>query len=149
MPSDSSNASDRRRQRAGFSIFVDAIETDDGRQHWQTRLYHAESGLETVQKGVSLAEWVSWLSARMADLEVDVRLPPAEATSAIEVVSIKLLEPPTKEYSDERQHSKSLRAELVVELAGTTRIEQEIGRQVLDRLTAAVRAQWEDRDDER
>jgi hypothetical protein len=55
----------RRRQMAGFSIFVDEVVDAQGRQHWETRLYHAESGVETTLAGASPEQWIAWILERI------------------------------------------------------------------------------------
>lgn len=149
MPSDSDNTADRRRQRAGFSIFVDRVEADGGQSVWETRLYHAETGLETVQENVSPSAWIDWLVERLLDLEDELPVPTNGEATTIEVADVKLLQPTIEQYSDAERDSRSLRAELIVELKGTNRIEQEIGRQVLHQLTAEPPPQRKDRYDER
>lgn len=47
------------RQHAGFSLFFDYAMDESGRQSWQTRVYHEESGDETVLPGVNTADWVN------------------------------------------------------------------------------------------
>jgi hypothetical protein len=55
------------RQQAGFSIFFDYVSENDGKGHWQTRVYHDESGQQAHFTGVDADNWVAWVLAR-ADL---------------------------------------------------------------------------------
>ena len=59
----------RRRQQAGFSIFVDQVVDSEGRQHRETRLYHAESGIETTLAGVCPEAWVAWILERIGPID--------------------------------------------------------------------------------
>jgi hypothetical protein len=63
--SDSGRGPVRRRQHAGFSIFLDQVVDPQGRQHWETRLYHAESGVETTLAGASPQQWIAWILERI------------------------------------------------------------------------------------
>jgi hypothetical protein len=63
---DPADSRGRRRQMAGFSIFVDQVVNAHGRQqHWETRLYHAESGMETTLAGVRPEQWIAWILERI------------------------------------------------------------------------------------
>ena len=54
-----------RRQQAGFSIFLDQVADQEGRQHWETRLYHAESDAETILPGALPEGWIAWILERI------------------------------------------------------------------------------------
>jgi hypothetical protein len=60
---------DRWQQRAGFSVFFD-VESPGrdrpGDPRRRTRLYHEETGDESVFPGWGPTDWVSWMLARLA-----------------------------------------------------------------------------------
>ena len=62
---DSADSRGRRSQLAGFSIFVDQVIDAQGGQHWETQLYHAESGIETTLVGACPEQWIAWILERM------------------------------------------------------------------------------------
>jgi len=125
--------SKRRRQQAGFSVFLDPIVAKSGETHWETRLYHAESGAETTLPGTAPDEWISWILDRMRPAAT-AGMPPEEATSraAVEVASVEILD--VTFLGDDAADGESLhtiKAQLVVQLAGVARLEREIGSRVL------------------
>ena len=77
------------RQHAGFSLFFDYTMDESGQQIWQTRVYHEESGEETVVPGVKTADWVDLIlaQAQLPAVEETVHISPgtlAERTPAEE-----------------------------------------------------------------
>ena len=60
-------------QQAGFSLFFDVMTDEQSQKVWQTRVYHEESGEETIFHGVDPAQWVNWISER-ANLPPEVKM---------------------------------------------------------------------------
>jgi hypothetical protein len=90
-------SADRRRQRAGFSIFVDQVVDQGGGQRWESRLYHAESGAETTLPGASPDQWLAWVLEHLgtqATLTEGRREPihPAVEVLAVEVLDVTVTE---------------------------------------------------------
>ena len=81
--SDARLVAGRRRQRAGFSIFLDQLADDHGGHHWETRLYHAESGLETTLAGASPEHWVAWILERLGPAETEGSTPRLDPRRAV------------------------------------------------------------------
>lgn len=60
-----SAATSRWEQRAGFSVFFDVHTDDEGRETWQTRIYHEEAGDEATVAGTDTARWTTWVLDRL------------------------------------------------------------------------------------
>ncbi len=123
----------QRRQQAGFSVFLDQVLDEAGAMHWESRLYHAESGAETAFAGASPDQWIGWILDRIANAGgamASAVSSPSLAT--VEVASVELREvtfitdDPTSEGS-----LHTMKAQLVVQLTGVARLEREIGSRVL------------------
>ncbi|MFN0092062.1 MAG: hypothetical protein ACKVWR_17610 [Acidimicrobiales bacterium] len=133
--------SNRRQQKAGFSIFLDQIADDLGRAHWETRLYHAESGVETTFEGVSPDHWIGWMLEQLGPTAADrsgaVR---DEPHGAVEVASVEILDLTAVQDEAERPASvHTITARVVVQVTGVSRIEQAIGSEVLRTIVEARR----------
>lgn len=130
---DARSGSEVRRQQAGFSIFLDQVADKRGRRHWETRLYHAESGVETTLAGVSPEHWIAWILERLDSPDIagpDPRHDPRPAV--VEVASVEILDVTVAdevEGGDDSLHT--IRARVAIQLAGVARLEREIGSQVL------------------
>ena len=75
----------RWRQCAGFSVFFDVEPDDRGRR---TRLYHEETGDETVFPGWGPTDWVKWMLDRLSSAR-----PPSEpGDAAASVVSMEIID---------------------------------------------------------
>jgi predicted flap endonuclease-1-like 5' DNA nuclease len=59
-------------QYAGFTVFFDRMTDEHGKQVWQTRVYHDESGEETSFPGVETSLWVNWM-LKQANLATSAR----------------------------------------------------------------------------
>jgi hypothetical protein len=130
--------SKRRRQHAGFSVFLDQIIDESGETHWETRLYHAESGAETTLPGKAPDQWISWIVDRMRPAG-RAGMPPeaAENQAAVEVASVEILD--VTFLGDDAAGGESLhtiKAQLVVQLSGLASLEREIGSSVLRRIAS-------------
>jgi hypothetical protein len=83
--------SDRWRQRAGFSVFFDVRSPGrggPGDRRQRTRLYHEETGDETMLPGWGPTEWVKWVLDRLSAAR-----PPSEpAGEAASVVSMEIVD---------------------------------------------------------
>jgi hypothetical protein len=124
--------SKRRRQQAGFSVFLDQV-VDAGETSWETRLYHAESGAETTLPGVAPDQWISWILDRLQPAGMaDVPLAGATSRTAVEVASVEILDVTIEEDAPADAGSlRTMRAQLVVQLSGVAGLEREIGSRVL------------------
>ena len=123
----------KRRQKAGFSVFLDQIVDESGETHWETRLYHAESGAETTLPGKAPDQWISWILDRMRSAAA-AELPAEEATSraAMEVASVEILDVTfLGGAAADGESLHTIRAQLIVQLSGLAGLEQEIGSRVL------------------
>jgi predicted flap endonuclease-1-like 5' DNA nuclease len=69
------------RQHAGFSVFFDSLRDEHGNEVWQTRVYHDESGKETLLSGIETAAWVNWILER-------AKLPAAAGPTPTEVAAL-------------------------------------------------------------
>jgi hypothetical protein len=83
--------SDRWRQRAGFSVFFDVRSSGrggPGDRRRRTRLYHEETGDETMLPGWGPTDWVKWMLDRLSAAR-----PPSEpAGEAVSVVSMEIID---------------------------------------------------------
>lgn len=129
-----------RRQQAGFSIFVDHVVDPRGRRGWETRLYHAESGVETTLAGADPQEWIAWLLEHLGHGEfAEAAQRPAPAQATAEVRSVEILDVTVGEQScGENESLYTVRARVVAQFAGVDRVEREIGSQVL----RGIAARW-------
>lgn len=146
-PTRSPNAgrgSDRRQQQAGFSIFVDHVVDPRGRPGWETRLYHAESGVEATLAGADPREWIAWLLERLGRGEiVEADQQPAPAHAKAEVRSVEILDVMVGEQSSgDNESLYTVRARVVAQFAGVDRVEREIGSQIL----RGIAARWASND---
>jgi hypothetical protein len=82
---------DRWHQRAGFSVFFDVRAPGRGRpgeRRRRTRLYHEETGDETMLPGWGPTDWVKWMLDRLSAAR-----PPSEpAGEAVSVVSMEIID---------------------------------------------------------
>ena len=123
---------------AGFSVFLDQIIDESGETHWETRLYHAESGAETTLPGKAPDQWISWILDRMRPAAT-AGMPPegAKNRAAVEVASVEILD--VTFVGDDAADGESLhtiKAQVVVQLSGLARLEREIGSSVLRRIAS-------------
>lgn len=130
---DARTGSGSRRQQAGFSIFLDQVADEQGRRHWETRLYHAESGEETALRGASPEHWVAWILERLGSPDIEGSDPRLESRRAIlEVASVEIDDVTVADDVDSRDGSlHTIRARVTVQLAGVAPVEREIGSQIL------------------
>lgn len=94
------------RQQAGFSLFFDYVTDESGEQQWQTRVYHDESGEESVLAGVKTPSWVNWILER------------AGLTLAPEAIAIQETDVSISPTSDTAPPAKSARYEAQIEILG-------------------------------
>lgn len=122
-----------RRQQAGFSIFLDQIADKEGQQHWETRLYHAESDAESILPGVLPEGWIAWILERIGYGPTEPGGGPAGATRAtVEVEGVEIFDVVIDEKEHDRADSlHTITAQVVVRLTGVARVEREIGSEVL------------------
>jgi hypothetical protein len=63
------------RQIAEFTVFFDSLREVQREQEWQVRLYHMESGDETVLPGLETSSWVNWILDRVRPLVTPEPMP--------------------------------------------------------------------------
>lgn len=129
-----------RRQQAGFSIFLDQVADDVGNNHWETRLYHAESGAESSLPGASPDEWVAWLMQQMASTGIDrTAAPEGTAPASVRVASVDILDVHlSNEVIDGAEEIQTITAHVVVQVSGTAGLERDIGSRILNGLMASA-----------
>jgi hypothetical protein len=108
-----------RRQRAGFSIFLDQVADPDGRLRWETRLYHAESGAETALPGALPEGWIAWIFDRVGP-EAAQGAGSGLARAVLELERVEVLDV-AMDTGGRRRPVQRLTAEVVVRLTGTLR----------------------------
>jgi hypothetical protein len=119
-----------RRQHAGFSIFLDQVLDPEGRQHWETRLYHAESDAESTLAGVLPEGWIEWIFQRIGSGETGSRS--REASRAVlEVEDVEIVDVAMEEGPETGEPRHTITAQVVVRLIGVARVERAIGSEVL------------------
>jgi hypothetical protein len=122
-----------RRQQAGFSIFLDQVADEHGRRHWESRLYHAESGVETTLRGASPEHWIAWILERLGSPDIESSDPQLESRRAVAEVASVEIEDVTVADDVERGGGSlhTIKARVTVQLAGVAPLEREIGSQIL------------------
>ena len=129
-----------RHQRAGFSIFLDQVADDDsGTTHWETRLYHAESGSETSLPGASPDDWIGWLLEHIGAVDAGADVRGAAARAVVEVASVEIIDVRITDDAPSRSPSlHTITANVVVQLTGVSGVERTIGSKILRGLSATV-----------
>lgn len=129
-------SADRRRQRAGFSIFVDQVVDQAGGQRWESRLYHAESGAETTLPGASPDQWLAWVLEHLGTQETLTEGRREPIHPAVEVLAVEVLDVTvTEEKSATRVESThKIAARVMIQLSGLSRLQRDIGSRVLSQL---------------
>ena len=129
---DRGRGSNRRRQQAGFSVFLDQF-VDAGETRWETRLYHAESGAETTLPGVAPDQWIAWILDRLQPTgATEVPLADTSSRTAVEVASVEILDVTIGgDDAADGDSRRTIRAQLIVQLTGFAGLEREIGSRVL------------------
>jgi len=82
---------DRWQQRAGFSVFFDVRSPGPSRPgdlHRRTRMYHEESGDDTMFPGWGPTDWVKWMLDRLGS----ARPPSESADAAASLVSMEIID---------------------------------------------------------
>jgi len=128
-------SADRRRQRAGFSIFVDQVVDRAGGQRWESRLYHAESGAETTLPGASPDQWLAWVLEHLGTREALTEGRREPVNPAVEVLAVEVLDVAVTEESATRtEPTHRIAARVVIQLSGLSRLQRDIGSRVLSQL---------------
>lgn len=137
---DTTRPVEHRRQQAGFSIFLDQVADDVGDNHWETRLYHAESGAESSLPGASPDEWVAWLLQQMASTGINqTAAARGPAPASVRVASVDILDVHlSNEVIDGAAEIQTITAHVVIQVSGMAGVEREIGSRILNGLTASA-----------
>lgn len=116
-----------QRQIAGFSVFVDIVESESERARRESRLYHAESGTEITIQGADPEMWTAWLAERIPP-EENPRGEPVDRIR-IDVVEVEIRDRPPREgdlvVAD---------VHAVVTLQGMDAVERALGARILAHL---------------
>lgn len=126
-----------RRQQAEFSIFLDHVTDAEGRQHWETRLYHAESDAETILPGALPEGWIAWIFERISSSAPAGGVPAGSSRAVLEVEGVEVLDV-VVEDRDQPEPLHTITARVVLRLTGVARVEQEIGSEVLRGIVRAT-----------
>ena len=123
-------------QRAGFSVLFDCMATPTAQEVWRTRIYHDETGEETVLAGADALRWPRWIMARL----VPHRMPDGESAGwpstadpttvhevAVEIVEVRLLDRRTEGADVDRA-----RVVVDVRVRGLAALEQRLGTAVTE-----------------
>jgi hypothetical protein len=119
-----------RRQQAEFSIFLDQVVDQEGRQHWETRLYHAESGAESVLPGALPEGWIAWIFERIGS-RAAAGAGAGPSRAVLQVEGVEILDVAVQEEEDRAESVHTITAQVVVRLTGVARVERELGSEVL------------------
>lgn len=132
-----STGSARWEQRAGFSLFFDVSHDDEGREHWQTRLYHEEAGDEATLPGARATLWTSWLLDRLGPAGNEPARPAGASTLAgqrvhdltVEIVGARLA---GGDSVPEGSRSDAVRVEVELRISGLPDLQRALGAAVID-----------------
>lgn len=129
---------DRRRQRAGFSIFVDQVDDATGERRWESRLYHAESGAEATLPGANPEQWIAWVLQHLRPEEqADEDQHRAAPRPAVELLAVEVLDVSvTDQRIGSEDSTHSIAARVLVQVRGLSRVQRDIGARILNQLTA-------------
>lgn len=119
-----------RRQQAGFSVFLDQVTDPDGRQRVETRLYHAESGAETILPGALPEGWIGWIFERLGQGAGSAGAGTGAARAVLEVEVVEVLDVAV-EARERPEPQHTVTARVVLRVTGVARVEREIGSEVL------------------
>jgi hypothetical protein len=122
------------QQAGGFSLFFDAVRTEEGEEAWQTRVYHEESGQEVVLQGIDPEPWASWILSHALP-EVGRRgAPPGETppgASLVHHLIVRIIGARLAQGEGAEGHSEGLCVEVRLQVSGLPEIEQALGRAAL------------------
>jgi hypothetical protein len=131
-PSASSN--DDWSQRAGFSVWLDVRTDDHGKEAWKARIYHEETGEETVVDSESVGGWPTWLLSRIgldrppSPQRAATGEPPITTASlSVDVAQVHLIGSENDGVTD-REHIR-IEADIVVQ--GMTNLHRVLGAALL------------------
>jgi len=134
-PSTGGRTASRRSQRAGFSIFLDQVVDHAGRQRWESRLYHAESGAETTLPGASPEQWIAWVLEHLGTEEAVAEGRREPTRPVVEVLAVEVLDVTvTEETTAQAESTHTIAARVVIQLGGLSRLQRDIGSRVLSHL---------------
>lgn len=122
-------------QRAGFSLWLDVGRDDHGNDAWRARIYHEETGDETVVGSAFVGELLTWILPRLGPARApgqrpeatDVRPPWPTAGLSVDVGQIRVVGRSNDAPTD-REHIR-VEAELVV--VGRTNLQTLLGAAML------------------
>jgi predicted flap endonuclease-1-like 5' DNA nuclease len=122
------------QQAAGFSLFFDVVRDEEGREAWQTRVYHEESGQEVVLPGIEPGPWASWILSHALP-EVEGRGTPSEETPSrppsMHHLVVRIIGARLAQDEEAAGRPRSLSVEVRLQVSGLPEIEQALGRAAL------------------
>lgn len=121
------------QQRAGFSVFFDVVRDDAGREVWQTRVYHEESGAEVVLPGVEPGPWAAWILAQALPVTERGAAPPFEEGPPAQLhhVLVRIVESRVVRHGNGPDHAEGLSVEVRLQASGLGELERALGRKTL------------------
>jgi hypothetical protein len=130
----------QRKQEAGFSIFLDRVVDEHGEHHWETRLYHAESGRETTIPGASPDQWIAWVLEQIpAAVLPEAQRPPEGSRGTLTVASVEILDVMVGEAEPTvAEPVHTVEARLIIQLTGVAVVERAIGSEVLRSIASSA-----------
>jgi hypothetical protein len=131
-PSETEAGAIGRRQRAGFSLFLDQVTDEHGQHVWESRLYHAESGVETTIPGASPDAWIAWILDQLGGAAVVWPDAGSRGRRAVmEMASVEIVDVWVEDDPGDERGVQLIKAEVTVQLTGMGPLEREIGSQVI------------------
>jgi hypothetical protein len=122
------------QQAGGFSLFFDAVRDEQGKEVFQTRVYHEESGQEVVLPGIEPGPWALWILSHALP-EVGRRgALPGETPSRpplIHHLIVRIIGARLAQDEEAAGRSPSLSVEVRLQVSGLPEIEQALGRAAL------------------
>lgn len=122
-------------QRAGFSLWLDVGRDDHGDDAWRARIYHEETGDETVVGSAFVGELLTWVLPRL-----DPGRPPGQRQGAadsgspwrtaglsVDLAQVRVVE----RHNDAETDGEHIRVEAELVVRGMTNLQTLLGAAVL------------------
>lgn len=122
-------------QRAGFSVLFDHTAAAD--DVWRTRIYHDETGQETVLAGADALRWPRWILARLTphrkpDGEYAGWPSASDPAATVHDVAVEIVEVRLLDRSAEAADIERARVVVDVRVRGLAALEQRLGTAVIE-----------------
>ena len=124
-------------QRAGFSVLFDRMVAPGAQDVWRTRIYHDETGQETVLAGVDALRWPRWVLARLTPHRkpdgADAGWPsPSDPAATVHEVAVEIVEVRLLDRTSEAADIDGARLVVDVRVRGLAALEQRLGTAVIE-----------------